>query len=500
MKKYTLLVVLCGALSACYEKPSDALGASSAEKSPIIAEAAPVVIEPAPNVTAPSNLPDVGKIEQVKVSAKGTGLTPGAAINNALKTAVMQVNGVTIDAASANINVTAQVAATVDINSSEGHDSAQLDVYLQGQKFAEYVLSQTSGVVSTFKVLNITNPSATDKNYIIDIEASVAKFKAPADAGKVKIVIAPLRTKQSSFNIGGRSVPADEVLAPLQRQIVDALAQTGRFLILDRQFEAEIDAELDMISSGKTNNSNMAKLGQALSADLVWVGEVDALAYNKNVRKLQTSERDLVSYSGGWQVSQRLINLTTRQLYQSNTLKGTLPAIAPTTLSRGINAPEILQNMQADIVKQAAESIILRSFPISVIERTGTQVVLSQGGAILKENSRYQVYLQGKELVDPQTGQSLGKMESPCCEVVINRVTPTISYATLENIQIPLDQIQVKDLLLKEALLVSKAVKLEQQKEAELSAEAPKAKPARKAAAAKAPEPAPSPKKERDDW
>ena len=40
---------------------------------------------------------------------------------------------------------------------------------------------------------------------------------------------------------------------------------------------------------------------------------------------------------------------------------------------------------------------------------------------------------------DPQTGQSLGNMENDCCEVVVNRVTPKVSYGQLENIKIKLD-------------------------------------------------------------
>ena len=41
--------------------------------------------------------------------------------------------------------------------------------------------------------------------------------------------------------------------------------------------------------------------------------------------------------------------------------------------------------------------------------------------------------MMGKELTDPQTHQSLGHLESPCCDVVVDRVTPTMSYGHLEN-------------------------------------------------------------------
>lgn len=406
-----------------------------------------------PNLT---QTPDVGKVEQVSVTAKGTGMTPGAAVNDALKTAIMQVNGTTVDASSANLNTYAKVTATLDVETAEGVDSAKATATMQGQAFAESIVTNSKGVVSSFKVVKITPPQSKGQGYAVDIEASIAKFKAPADAGKVKIVIAPLRSNKQSFNIGGKEVPASQVLAAVRQQIVDALSQTGRFSVLDREFEGEILNELNLISSGQTPNTDFAKLSQALSADLIWIGVVNDLAYNKHVRRLQTSDRELVSYSGNWSLSQRLINVATRQIFQSGTLEGAPPPIAPTTMQVAFDESAALKTMQTDMIKQSVEAILLRTFPISVVELDGENVVLSQGGQALKENSRYKIYLQGKEIKDPQTGQSLGNMESQCCEVVVNRVTPNLSYGTLENVKVKLDGVKPGALQIREMVVAPK--------------------------------------------
>uniref|UniRef100_UPI000553F1F1 CsgG/HfaB family protein n=1 Tax=Herbaspirillum sp. RV1423 TaxID=1443993 RepID=UPI000553F1F1 len=300
-----------------------------------------------------------------------------------------------------------------------------------------------------------------------------------------------------------RQIPANEILSAIRQQIIDALSQTGRFTVLDRQFDSELQNELNMISSGKTGNADFAKMGQALSADLVWVGVVNELSYSKNVRKLQTSDRELVSYSGGWSVSQRMINLATRQILQSNTLQGTPPAIAPTTLGAKFDESSTLKNMQGEIVKKAAEAILLRTFPISIVERDGNNVVLSQGGQAVAENGRYRIYLQGKEIKDPQTGQSLGNMENPCCDVVINRVTPNLSYGVLENVTIDLGNVQKGALQLREAVAgptASKAVVAEQASSSPDNAAT--AKPADKAGTAAKPQRAVAMKKksESEDW
>ena len=488
--KIATVAALLFALAACGEKP---------------VEAPKVVAAPVqgPNLT---QVPDVGKVEQVNVTALGTGMTPGAAVNDALKTAISQVNGTTVDASSANVNMFAKATATVDVESSQGKDSATVTGTLQSQAFAEQIITQSKGTVSSFKVVSVAPPPNGNGVFTVNIEAKIAKFKGPADSGKIKIVVAPLKSEKMAFNIGGRMIPANEVLGPLRQQIIDNLTQTGRFTILDRQFDGELQNEMNMITSGQTDKTDLAKLGQALSADLVWVGVVNDFAFNKTVRKLQTSDRELVSYAGGWSVSQRMINLATKQIMQSNTLEGVAPAIAATTLGANFDETGTVKTMAGDFVKKSTEAILLRTFPVSVVERDGDTVVLSQGGKALTEGTRYRIYRQGKEIKDPQTGQSLGNMESLCCDVVIDRVTPNLSYGTLERVKIKLDDVVAGALQIREAVpaQVAKAPSGDAvtppEKKAEPVAKTPSDMPATTAVVAKAKTAPKAEGTKKEDW
>jgi curli biogenesis system outer membrane secretion channel CsgG len=423
MTKLASLSLLCVLLAGC-NKTTD----------PVAAPAAPAAA--GPNLTAQ---PDVGKIEQVPVTASGSGVTPGGAINEALKTAIMQVNGTKVQATTATLNTFSKMTGQLDVETASGSDSIKATATVQSSHFAESIVAQSQGVVSAFSVVKMTPPADKGGMFTADISATIAKFKAPADSGKIKIVVAPLRSDKTSFDIGGKAVPAALVLGQLRQQLIDALTQSGRFTVLDRQFESELEGELDLITSGKAVNQDFAKLGQALTADLVWVGVVNDLGYQRHARQLQTSDRELVSYSGGWSMSHRMINLATRQILQSATIDGRAPSIAPTTMGSGINADAVLQDMRQDIAKRSADAILLQTFPISVVERDGMNVVLSQGGSSIIQGARYRLYLQGKELKDPQTGQSLGNTESVCCEVLISRVTPKLSYGLLEKVSARLD-------------------------------------------------------------
>jgi hypothetical protein len=207
-----------------------------------------------------------------------------------------------------------------------------------------------------------------------------------------------------------------------------------------------------MIQSGEAPRAETGKLGQAITADVIWVGTINTIAYNRHARQLRTSDRELVSYSGGWGVSQKLVNVATKQVMISDTLQGEAPSVEATTMGSGINSSQVLQGMQNDIVSEVVSSILSHTFPITVVSIDGNTVVLSQGGKSVKVGNRYSMVLMGKEIKDPQTGESLGRVESPCCEVIIDKVANKLTYGHLENVTVSLDGIPEAGLQLREQI------------------------------------------------
>ena len=128
------------------------------------------------------------------------------------------------------------------------------------------------------------------------------------------------------------------------------------------------------------------------------------MAYNRHARQLRTSDRELVSYDGGWTMTHQLVNVATRQVTASGTLSGEAPAMEPTTLSSGVDSHKVLQEMTDAMVAELVGSVMKRTFPVSIVARDGVDVVLSQGGQSLGEGARYHVIRLGDELKDPQTG------------------------------------------------------------------------------------------------
>ena len=393
---------------------------------------------PAASVTAA--MPDVGKVDTVPTKAEGYGATPAAATSDAMKTAILQVNGATIDTGSV------QVKYGLDV--TDGKDA----VSLRATGFAEMVAQKSGGAITNFKIVNVVEPKEKGAQYKVTIEADIAHFTAPADTKKIKVVVAPIHVDTASFVVGSETVPANKVAEDMRQQVSAGLPHTDRFSVLDREIGTDIQKELDMIKTGEAPRAEAGKLGQAVTADVLWSGHINTLAYNRHARQLRTSDRELVSYSGGWGMSQKLVNVATRQVMTSDTLQGAAPDVAATTMGAGINAGRVLQDMESDIVNEVVASILSRTFPITVVSRDDNAVVLSQGGQSVKVGVRYAMVSMGKEMKDPQTGESLGRLESPCCDVVVDKVTPKLSYGHLENIKVTLNNIPEGGLQLREKL------------------------------------------------
>jgi len=423
LKHQGIAVLAMLALAACGKK----------EPAPTTASAPPQPV----NAAAP--VPDVGKVDTVATKADGYGSTPAAATADAMKTALLQVNGATIDTSSVQVKYGLDVTDGVDA------------VSLRATEFAERVAQKSGGAITNFKVVDVAEPKAKGGQYKVTIEANIAHFSAPADK-KIKVVVAAPKFDVGAFDIGGQRVPAAKVAADIQQQVATALTNTGRFSILDRESDADIDAELAMIKSGAAPRAETGKLGQAVTADLIWASHIDTLGYERHARQLRTSDRELVSYSGGWALSQKLVNVATRQVLTADALQGRAPDVAPTTMGAGIDAGQVLQDMETAIARDVVSAIVARTFPITVVSIDGNSVVLSQGGQSVTQGARYAVVSMGKELKDPQTGESLGRMETPCCVAVVDKVTPKLSYAHLEQVTSPLNGVAPASLQLREVV------------------------------------------------
>lgn len=272
-----------------------------------------------------------------------------------------------------------------------------------------------------------------DHYWKVRIEAKVAKYEAPEEKGRPKLAIVMPRVDVETFAVGDQRIPAADIAGEIRDRLSDVLTQTKRFIILDREFGDVLGEEAAFIQSGNARPKELARIGQQMATDLLLVVSVDRFDYPRTTRNLRMSDRQLISYAGGGRVSLKLINATTGEVVMSESFEHELPPTAPSTMPRVIDGRALAGDMMDAIAGRMSFSVVNEIFPISVVALQGTTVVLSQGGQSVAEGQRYEAVVLGQELVDPQTGNSLGRMESPCCVIRIDRVSEQTSYGTIEG-------------------------------------------------------------------
>ena len=267
----------------------------------------------------------------------------------------------------------------------------------------------------------------------VKLRAEIAQYKAPDEKGQPKIVVVLPKTLMQSYPVGDSQVPADEVARAVRGRLSDILTQTKRFIVLDREFGTDMQAEIDRINSGNVRAQDSARIGQQLATDLLLIPTLERFEYPKSVRKLRMSDRELVSYSGGGRITLRLINAATGQVVMSQSFEHALASADPSTMPRVIDGKNMAAGMMDSLATQIGGAIVTEIFPVSVVSLDGDQVVLSQGGQSLQVGQRWKAVFLGEELKDPQTGNSLGRKETPVGTIRIDRVAAQTSYGTVEE-------------------------------------------------------------------
>jgi len=112
----------------------------------------------------------------------------------------------------------------------------------------------------------------------VKLRAEIAQYRVPDEKGRPKIVVALPKTLIQSYPVGDNNVSADEVARAVRGRLSDILTQTKRFIVLDREFGADMQAEIDHINSGNVRAQDSARIGQQLATDLLLIPTIERLS------------------------------------------------------------------------------------------------------------------------------------------------------------------------------------------------------------------------------
>ena len=378
------------------------------------------------------------EISYKEVVVTGVGMSLEEATNNALTEAISMVNGKNI-----------QTRTVISTMSGDGSSQDQQDIEALGdffealakaaaaaegkevpvetkepedtspkysQDYLKEMIDDTKGGIKSYEVLKKSkNKDGWD---VVKIKAQVAVFELPKESMRTRIAVLPF----NFYNVGGDTERYNRLLT---QGLNDYLVQTKKFTVLDRDFINQVASEKQNILDGKAPVSEMAKIGNEISADFILLGNVEDFYVKEKSKKILATDETITKEYVFMHLSYRLIDVATKQISFSNTYKSSSPI--------DDDRMQADSKMTEKVSSKLGEEILFAIYPVLVEKIEGSDLYLGMGGKQFKKGNIYEIFEKGDPIIDSYTQESLGFVETLVGQIEITRVSNNYSKAKVAN-------------------------------------------------------------------
>lgn len=345
------------------------------------------------------------QVTEATVTAQGTGLTRDEAIQSALVSAAGQAFGIDLQATTQSMSMAADVA--VD---NEEHNMMLTTL---NKNVQQVLRSPTNAPILGYSVDDTMQlPQA---GWEATVTLRYAKFeRMGADSNRRSVVVVGKHGRYGEM---------------LSQTVGESLVGSRRFDVLNRQNEEFFEQEKAFILSEDAAMAEVARLSQASGADYLVIAELVNLGISNNNREtIRMTGEVLVKSSASGSLRLQIIEFATRKVKWSDTQKfgGTYPGA--TSVGTGTLAGLI--GTAADIL---VEKMVASIYPIRIVKVMGDTAIINRGEGGVAKGERYAVFISGEELVDPQSGESLGSLETEVGLGTIIDVKPKFAFLKMDT-------------------------------------------------------------------
>ena len=371
-------------------------------------------------------LPHLAEASSKTVTVEGYGETRQESVQKALAEAIKQVQGV-----------------SVVVRESVGKNLQKLKFNVQdeygGERSGEIELKEderslirqmTEGIVQTYRILESQKEG---KEWRSKLEVTMGQYEAPGGTLEKlkKCAILPFDTNKASFMVSGNKIDFLTIAQDLNQKLVTGLTQTRKLAVMDRENTGAYMREKHLLLSGDAPLSEQLKLGQVLGVDYLLLGRLKEFRIESEPYTMSLTGEKFVSGQAQLLLSYRVIVMATQQIKCADEVSIILDDKAIRRLN--LQPTDDLKDMVLHLGSQAViEKIMENLYPMCVIRKMESELVLNQGGDGLRVGDQFAVYsAAGEPMLDPYTGENLGGAETELGVLEITRVSPKISYAKL---------------------------------------------------------------------
>jgi len=290
--------------------------------------------------------------------------------------------------------------------------------------------------LTTQDVFAATRPRRRKKKVVVEREV------LPPRVGPKKLIaVMDFENKAgvaSKFRIG----------SGMAEMLTTALINSDRFIVVERRAIQDVLAEQDFGASSRTAQEAAARFGKILNAQILVRGAVTEFSQTSTgggqAFRYQGFSLGMSGRKAHVAVNIRLYDSTTGQVLDSQRCEGSAGssglsfAYSESDWAVGTStfqATPLGEATQAAINK-AIYFIIMRMQDVSwegrIVKAAGSVIYLNCGvNSGIKVGDNFSVYKQGEELIDPETGISLGSEVSKIGSVQVVEVQDKFSKATI---------------------------------------------------------------------
>jgi len=346
-------------------------------------------------------------VSEVLVNGVGSGSTRDEAVASALANAAAQAFGVQIDATTISsagaVEVTAEQSSSIVVNTL--NTSVSTKVRASGNK----------------PIIGYTVTAAVQGSaglWDAEVTMRYAQFER----------IGPKTDRRSVIVVTPDNRYADMLVGSVEQ----ALLESRRFDVLDRDNTKFYELEKLFVQGEDASVVEIARLGNASGADYLLIAELANLEIVNNQREtIRLTGEVLVSSSLSGTLKLQMVEFASRKVKWTGSQK----------FARhydGISA--ITQQTLAKHASTAADSLIDKMFdaiyPIRVVKVVGGTAIINRGEGAVARGEKFRIFLVGEELIDPQSGESLGSMEVEAGTGVVSDVKPKFAYLKITGSQL----------------------------------------------------------------
>jgi curli biogenesis system outer membrane secretion channel CsgG len=258
-------------------------------------------------------------------------------------------------------------------------------------------------------------------------------------------------TYESEWSSSGGTVPINGIEAI----VTDTLNRSGRFRIVERAALDEVLGEQDLAASGRVAQKSGAATGQVLGAELLL--QVVITDYESGTSQSSGGVGGLFSKmpvigkigvkggKGRVGLNFRLIDAATSEVLNTKQVESIIKKTGVTFAGTSLADYGVMDGFMSDYAKtpigqaviaginigiyEVAKQIGRRPSEGSVVKAEGTRVWLNIGDQGVDMGDRLSVMQKGEELIDPDTGISLGSSDIAMGDIEVIQVAEKYSIA-----------------------------------------------------------------------